>query len=373
MTKLMRAIGLMSGTSMDGIDVALLETDGENQVKPGPSAATPYSAEERTLLRRAIDDAATWKAGTPQPSSVTDAEILVTQAHAEVVARFMEANGLTAADVDLIGFHGQTVLHQPEQRRTVQIGLGQQLADLTGIDVVNDFRSADVAAGGEGAPFAPLYHKALAASLGDTLPIAVLNLGGVGNVTWLGPDDAILAFDTGPANGLIDDWVHQHGAGRMDEGGKIAARGKVNETILATMLDQPFFNVTPPKSLDRLDFSLTPVASLNLEDGAATLTAFTAACVARARELMSALPTRWIVCGGGRKNPTLMKMLNERLGAPVEAAEAVGWRGDDIEAEAFAYLAVRSRRGLPLSVPGTTGVPKPQTGGQFCRASASGA
>ncbi|MBL4845904.1 MAG: anhydro-N-acetylmuramic acid kinase, partial [Planctomycetes bacterium] len=219
MTKLLRAIGLMSGTSMDGIDVALLETDGENQVTPGPSAATPYSSEQRTLLRQAIDDAATWKAGAPQPASVNEAEILVTKAHADAVIRFMEANGLSAADVDLIGFHGQTVLHQPEQGRTAQIGLGQQLADLTGIDVVNDFRSADVAAGGEGAPFAPLYHKALAASLGDPLPIAVLNLGGVGNVTWLGPDDAILAFDTGPANGLIDDWVHQHGAGRMDEGG----------------------------------------------------------------------------------------------------------------------------------------------------------
>ncbi len=356
---------------MDAIDVALLETDGENLVKPGASTAVPYCADDRVLLRKAIDDAATWKAGTPPPASVVDAEMFVTKAHAKAVIDFLKVNRLTAADVDLIGFHGQTVLHQPEQRRTVQIGMGQKLADMTGIDVVYDFRSADVAAGGEGAPFASLYHKALATSLGYELPVAVLNLGGVGNVTWLGPDDAILAFDTGPANGLIDDWVYEAGAGRMDEGGKIAARGKIDEAVLAAMLSHDFFEVTPPKSLDRLDFALTPMRNLNLEDGAATLTAFTSACVARAREHMSVVPTRWIVCGGGRKNPVLMKMLSERLGVPVEAAEGVGWRGDDMEAEAFAYLAVRSRRGLPLSVPGTTGVPEPQKGGRFCSTTGS--
>ena len=365
MAKLMRVIGLMSGTSMDGIDVAFIETDGIHTVNPLGADETPYSAEERTLLRNAIDVAATWEPDAPMPQAIMDAEGLITQLHGEAVNRFMEKRGLTAADVDLIGFHGQTVLHQPDRRRTVQIGQGAKLAAMTGIDVVHDFRSADVAAGGEGAPFAPLYHKALAASLGASLPIAILNLGGVGNLTWLGKDDQILAFDTGPANGLLDDWVKEHGRGVMDLGGKIAAKGTLDDAVLAKMLEQPFFEIVPPKSLDRLDFALMPVKSLSLEDGAATLAAFTVACVARATEHMAVRPTRWIVCGGGRKNPTLMKMLRESLGVPVEAAESVGWRGDDLEAEAFAYLAVRSRLGLPLSRPETTGVPEPQKGGVF--------
>ncbi|MEQ9520455.1 MAG: anhydro-N-acetylmuramic acid kinase [Parvibaculum sp.] len=368
MAELMRAIGLMSGTSMDGIDVALIETDGEDIVRPGPSHAFAYSAEDRALLRRALDAAAGWQPGTSVPEAVSIAEAHITDAHGAAIEHFMAAQKLDHGHVDLIGFHGQTVLHQPERRRTVQLGKGHDLANRVGIDVVFDFRAADVAAGGEGAPLAPLYHRALAASLTGTKPLAILNLGGVGNVTWLGAAGEILAFDTGPANGLIDDWVGEHGAGHYDEGGRIAASGQVNDAILATMLDQPFFEVMPPKSLDRLDFVLEPVRGLSLADGAATLTAFTAACVARACEHLASKPAQWIVCGGGRKNPTLMRELQERLGARVEAAETVGWRGDDIEAEAFAYLAVRSKRGLPLSVPGTTGVPEPQLGGVFAAA-----
>ena len=368
MAETVKAIGLMSGTSMDGIDIALIETDGEARVVPGPSGAMPYSAAERDLLRRAIDAAAGWEPDAPMPDAVAEAERLVTEAHARAVRQFLDEQGLGAADVDLIGFHGQTVLHQPDRRRTVQIGQGEKLAELTGVDVVHDFRSADVAAGGEGAPLAPLYHRALAASLGGPSPLAVLNLGGVANVTWLGEGDDILAFDTGPANALIDDWVHAHGGGRMDEGGRHALAGNVDEAVLAAMLDQPFFDIVPPKSLDRLDFALAAVEGLSLEDGAATLTAFSAACVARACEHLSDRPERWIVCGGGRHNPALMQALQFRLQVPVDPAEAVGWRGDDIEAEAFAYLAVRSRKGLPLSVPGTTGVAAPKTGGVFSAA-----
>ena len=368
MAELMRVIGLMSGTSMDGIDIALLETDGEEIVRRGPSQAFAYSSQERALLRRAIEAAAKWPARAPAPEVISVAEAHVTDAHGAAIEQFMKAQALTPAQVDLIGFHGQTVLHQPDQRRTVQLGNGHDLARRIGIDVVYDFRAADVAAGGEGAPFAPLYHRALAASLAGDKPVAILNLGGVGNVTWLGADGTILAFDTGPANGLIDDWVSEHGAGHYDEDGRIAASGNVNDDILAAMLDQPFFEVVPPKSLDRLDFSLEPVRGLSLADGAATLTAFTAACVARACEHLASKPDHWIACGGGRKNPTLMRALQARLGATVDTAEAVGWRGDDIEAEAFAYLAVRSRRGLPLSVPGTTGVPAPQLGGVFAAA-----
>ncbi len=363
------AIGLMSGTSMDGIDIAGLETDGEAYLNPGPAGALIYSDEERAYLRQAVEAAADWKAGDPVPEAVATAETKLTAAHAEAVATFLKENDLSASDIDVIGFHGQTVLHAPDDRRTVQIGLGDQLAAALGIDVVNDFRSADVAAGGEGAPFAPLYHQALAFNLEGPRPIAVLNLGGVANVTWLGdgPED-ILAFDTGPASGALDDWVQSHGAGRMDADGKLAKAGLVDQAILAKMLDNPFFEVPPPKSLDRLDFPMDPVAGLSLEDGAATLTAFTAACVERATEHLPEKPHIWIVCGGGRYNPSILDELHARLGVPVEPAESVGWRGDDIEAEAFAYLAVRSLRGLPLSVPGTTRVPAPQTGGVLHRA-----
>ncbi len=369
MAKTYFAIGLMSGTSMDGIDIAGLETDGETFLKPGPAGALIYSDEERTYLRRAVEAAAGWKAGDPVPGAVALAEEKLTAAHVEAVRTFMAENGLNAANIDVIGFHGQTVLHAPDERRTVQIGLGDQLAVALGIDVVNDFRSADVAAGGEGAPFAPLYHKALAANLEGPRPIAVLNLGGVANVTWLGDGpDEILAFDTGPASGPIDDWVQSHGAGRMDADGRLARVGTVNEAILATMLDHPFFDVPPPKSLDRLDFPMDPVTGLSLEDGAATLTAFTAASIVRSTEHLPSMPHRWIVCGGGRHNPAILGELRSRLGVPVEPAESVGWRGDDVEAEAFAYLAVRSLRGLPLSVPGTTRVPAPQTGGVLHRA-----
>ncbi|WOF73618.1 anhydro-N-acetylmuramic acid kinase [Parvibaculaceae bacterium PLY_AMNH_Bact1] len=369
MTKTYFAIGLMSGTSMDGIDIAGLETDGETFLKPGPAGALVYSDEERAYLRQAVEAAASWKAGDPVPEAVASAEEKLTAAHVEAVRAFLNENDLNAADVDVIGFHGQTVLHAPDQGRTVQIGHGDQLAATLGIDVVNDFRTADVAAGGEGAPFAPLYHKALAENLNGPRPIAVLNLGGVANVTWLGdgPDD-ILAFDTGPASGALDDWVQSHGAGRMDVDGQLAKAGKVNEAILAAMLTHPFFDVTPPKSLDRLDFPMDPVAGLSLEDGAATLTAFTAACIERATEHLPASSLQWIVCGGGRYNPAILGELRGRLGVPVEPAESVGWRGDDVEAEAFAFLAVRSLRGLPLSVPGTTKVPKPQTGGVLHRA-----
>lgn len=364
MSGILTAIGLMSGTSMDGIDVALIETDGETHVRPGPASSRTYGDEDRAIVRAAVDAAASWKAGAPTPDAVTEAEALITRAHGEAINRFLAENGIAPGAVDIIGFHGQTILHQPDRQRTVQIGRGDQLAALTGIDVVNDFRSADVAAGGEGAPFAPLYHRALAQSVSGEGPLAILNLGGVGNVTWLGEGDSILAFDTGPANGLIDDWVLELGAGAMDMDGALAAKGAVDPAALADMLDSPFFAVKPPKSLDRLDFARDRVAGMSLEDGAATLTAFTAACVERALVHLPLPPAQWIVCGGGRKNPTLMGMLAERLPGTVKPAEDAGWRGDDLEAEAFAYLAVRSLKGLPLSVPGTTGVPKPMTGGR---------
>ncbi|MEX1108243.1 MAG: anhydro-N-acetylmuramic acid kinase [Dongiaceae bacterium] len=348
-----RAIGLMSGTSCDGIDAALIETDGERVLQTGPGLTTPYDrpfAARLTGLMAGEGDAA-----------AIEAEL--TRRHAELVLTLLETARLRASDVAIVGFHGQTIRHEPHRRRTWQIGDGPLLAALTGIDVINDFRAADVAAGGQGAPFAPLYHAALAGGL--ERPIAVLNLGGVGNVTWISGDDALLAFDTGPGNALIDDWCRARIGESCDRGGRLAASGRVDERVLARLMDHPYFTAPAPKSLDRNNFTLDSARALSTADGAATLTEFTAASVAAALAQMPAAPKRWLVTGGGRYNPTIMAALARRLGVPVDPVETVGWDGDLIEAQAFGYLAVRSLRGLPLSVPGTTGVPAPMQGGRL--------
>ena len=275
--------------------------------------------------------------------------------------------GLKPDDVSLIGFHGQTVLHRPAHHLTWQIGDGAMLARMTGIDVVNDFRSADVAAGGQGAPLVPLYHRALVEGLETQLPVAVLNIGGVANVTWVGPEGALLAFDTGPGNAAIDDWALKHTGRPIDEDGRLASRGAVDGVRTMRMLENPWFAKAPPKSLDRMDFTAAAVDGMEPEDGAATLTAFTALTVGRAADHFPLPAKRWLVCGGGRRNPVLMGALADVLWTDVDPVEAVGWRGDFLEAEAFAFLAARHLRGLPLSVPTTTGVPAPQTGGRLAR------
>lgn len=352
------ALGLMSGTSLDGIDVALLRTDGEALIEPGPAATYAYQPSFREALRAIL--------GGRGP--VAEVERALTLAHSSAVKRFLAEHGLAASGIALLGFHGHTILHRPHEGRTWQLGDGALLARETNIPVVNDFRGADVAAGGEGAPLAPLYHAALAQGLDK--PLAVLNLGGVANVTWIGKegidtDGAIIAFDTGPGNAPIDDWVRRHTGQAMDEGGELARAGRVKETVLSALLDHPYFARRPPKSLDRNDFHWSMVERLETADGAATLTAFIAAAVAAGAKHFPAPPQRWLVCGGGRHNPAIMRSLAKVLDAPVEPVEAVGWQGDALEAQAFAWLAVRSVRGLPFSLPTTTGVSRPLTGGRL--------
>jgi anhydro-N-acetylmuramic acid kinase len=360
MSKIYKVIGLMSGTSLDGVDAALIETDGEDMVRPGPGLTIAYTPEMRALLRAALDDARSVAEGGSVPQSIREAERHLTEVHAEAVKALMRQTG----PADLIGFHGQTILHRPERRWTWQIGDGALLARLTGVDVVNDFRSADVKAGGQGAPLVPLYHAVLVKNSPLARPIAVVNIGGVANVTYI-DDDTVLAFDTGPGNAPIDDWMHRHAATPVDMNGDFAATGTVNSAALDAMLENTFFMRTPPKSLDRMDFGVAAVEALSPADGAATLTAFTAASIVRAREHFPEAPATWIVCGGGRHNGTLMAMLQARINAQVLKAEGARWDGDALEAEAFAYLAVRSVMGLPLSLPTTTGVPQPMTGGRF--------
>jgi len=360
------AIGLMSGTSQDGVDVALIETDGDIITRFGPTAYRSYARPERALIRSATAAAANVTERTARPEIVAKAEAAVNRAHVEAVETFLTANSIQPRDVAVIGFHGQTVLHRPERRLTIQIGDGHVLAARLGIPVVYDFRAADVAAGGEGAPFAPMYHRALARGLGLEPPVAVLNIGSVANVTYIDGDD-LIACDTGPGNALLDDFVRLRTGKPLDTDGRIARAGIVDQEAIARLLAHPFFAKPPPKSLDRNDFRSWAGAAFDnrsVEDGAATLTALTAASVARILPLLPRVPKSWIVSGGGARNPTLMRMLVERLApARVQTADDAGWSIDALEAQAFAYLAVRSLRGLPISLPTTTGVPRPLCGG----------
>lgn len=372
------AIGLMSGTSYDGVDVALIETDGEEISSLGPTGYRPYSDQERDLLRRAIAVATNLGDRTERPKILAQVEELVTDMHAEAVEAFLAANGMAASAVGVVGFHGQTVLHRPDRGLTVQIGNGPALAARLGIPVVYDFRAADVAAGGQGAPVVPVFHRALVRQLKRAHPVGVLNLGGVANVTFIDGNVELIAFDTGPGNALIDDFVRMRTGQPRDDDGRTAAAGKVDEDAVARVLKHPFFAKAPPKSLDRNAFRHWAMEEGRLtekstEDALATLTAVTAASVAHATKVLPRAPAGWLVAGGGTRNPTLMRMLAQRL-APVsiETAGAVGWSADALEAQAFAYLAVRTLKGLPLTFPTTTGVPQPLTGGVLVRKSDGG-
>jgi len=358
MTLPRRALGLMSGTSCDGVDAALVLTDGRSKVERGPALTRAYPDTFRRRLRSVL--------GGRGPVEEVAEEL--TRLHAEAVGDLLRQARLGAGDVAVLGFHGQTVLHEPERGRTWQIGDGALLARLTGIDTVSDFRSADVAAGGQGAPFVPLYHQALAAGL-EGRPLAVLNIGGVANVTWIGADARdLMAFDTGPGNALLDDWALRHTGRPVDEDGRLARAGRVNAQALDALLDNPYFDRPAPKSLDRDAFDVAMLAGLSAADGAATLAAFTAGAVVRGCAILPEAPQRWLVTGGGRRNPALMAALAAALDCRVEPVEAAGWDGDALEAEAFGYLAVRSMEGLPLSLPSTTGVAHPTCGGRLDRA-----
>ncbi len=377
----MRVLGLMSGTSMDGVDAAIIETDGVGVTVRlgangraealGPSRCAPYTEEDRALLRRAKEEARAVIVSADQRMQrlgcLAQADAMITRRHAEAVEALLAQEGLTSADIDLVGFHGHTVLHRPEIRLTVQIGDGAALATRLGISVVSDLRAADVAAGGEGAPLVPVFHRALAQACGIDPPLAILNLGGVANVTFIGSGDDLVGFDTGPANALVDDLMAERCGAAFDERGAMAASGHADEALLAWMTRHPYFDRRPPKSLDRDTFSHRMVGAAATPDAAATLTAFTAAAVARSLDWAPLPPRRWIVAGGGSANPEMVRRISERVGLPVEPAEELGWSADFMEAQAFAYLAARSVAELPLTYPGTTGVSEPLTGGVLAR------
>ncbi len=364
------AVGLMTGTVLDGnIDVALIKTDGERIDDFGTYTLAPYPQSIRTLLEETLRQARAWNFDGPEPAIFREAEDALTRAQSAAVKDLVEDYGLTMADIGVVGFHGQTVLHRALRPgrlgQTRQLGDGQLMHDITGAKVVYDFRSADMRAGGQGAPLSAAYHAALMRNAGATGDMAVLNLGGVANVTWWDGADGFFAFDTGPANAPLNDFIKSKGLGDMDRDGALARAGTVDEARLARLLEHPYLSKPYPKSLDRFDFGAAMADGLGAEDGAALLTAFTAAAVGKGLDLLPRRPKRLVVSGGGRHNPTMMAMLENRAGVEVVQAEALGWKGDAVEAECFAFLAVRVLRGLPISFPTTTGVPQPMQGGRL--------
>ncbi|MDK1489478.1 anhydro-N-acetylmuramic acid kinase [Sinorhizobium sp. 7-81] len=372
MSKLLTAIGLMSGTSMDGIDVALLRTDGEGVVERGPSAGYAYDARFRERVKQGLDDAKSIIVRNERPATLAQLERDLTLRHAEAVRIFLHENNLLPDDIDVIGFHGQTVLHRPDEGLTVQIGDGDLLARETQIDVVYDMRANDMVHGGQGAPLIPAYHAALAHGLSERqevgAPVVFVNIGGISNITFIGADGRIVAYDSGPGNTLIDQWVEAHAGIPYDQGGMIASEGAVLGELAERYLSHPFFTAQKRRSLDRNDFAPPSGADASLEDGARTLAYVTAAAILRSAAHLPAAPATYVICGGGRLNPIIMKDLTKLADAAharVLAAEALELNGDSMEAEAWAYLAVRSLRGLPLTYPGTTGVGRPVSGGRL--------
>lgn len=360
-----RALGLMSGTSMDGVDVALIETDGETEVTFGPHDSFPYTADDRRVLRGALADAVGLNDRDARPGALAQAETLVTDKHAEAVEAFLAGHAIAPSSIAMVGFHGQTVLHRPDKKLTVQIGHGQGLAARLGIPVAWDFRADDVAGRGQGAPLVPVYHRALVDRAKLDGPIVVINIGGVANLTFIASGCDPIACDTGPGNALLDDLVLERTGQPFDRDGALSSVGTVDAEILAAMLAHPFFALPAPKSLDRNAFSRAAVTGLATADAAATLAALTAASIVRAVEAMPALPERAIVCGGGGHNPTIMRELVARLPCRPVSASEMGWSIDAMEAQAFAYLAVRCAKNLPITFPGTTGIGAPLTGGRI--------
>lgn len=368
LSEIKRAIGLMSGTSMDGIDVALVTSDGKDRVERGANRFFSYSPSIRNMLESTLEEAKNFSEPQGLRDVAKESEAAITSLHVEAVREFLADCQLNASDVDLIGFHGQTIMHRPDLGWTLQLGDGKRLAHETGITTVFDMRRNDMAHGGQGAPLVPVYHRAISQSLSEDYselrPVVFVNIGGIANITYIGEE--LLAFDVGPGNALIDQWVQKHVGISHDDGGRIAAEGIIDNSLVAEYLNDPFFEKSVPKSLDRGDFAIPPDNSGTLETVARSLARVTAESIFKSVEHMPENPQLWIICGGGRHNPYIMTDLKEvsaDYGSRVISAEEGGFDGDAMEAEAWGYLAIRALYGLPLTYPKTTGCTKPVTGG----------
>ena len=369
MSQWINAIGLMSGTSLDAIDVAFIQTDGQDAIRFRESMTFSYTEEQRDILHLALTEAVHWKEGQNMPNAIRIAHHLITDTHSEAVNQFLAIHNMRSDDIQLLGFHGQTILHDPKNGRTEQIGNASILAKNTSIDVVADFRSADIKSGGQGAPLTPLFHAVLVRLENLSLPVAIVNIGGVANVTWIGEKNHIMAFDTGIGNALIDDWVKRHTNMYYDINGMLSKKGKIHENVLEDLLSHPYFFTSPPKSLDRNAFnhvlSSDILKGLSVEDGATSLTEFTVRGIQKASNYFPQHPVSWILCGGGMHNCQLLMRLQQAVEGEVLTAHQLGWSGDLLEAQAFAWLAVRSYLRLPLTLPETTGCKAPTLGGVY--------
>ena len=368
------ALGLMSGTSMDGIDIALLSTNGKYRLERGPFASFAYTDKFRQRLRQGLDDAKSINQRAERPGGLKKLEQQITQRHIKAINRFLNETGLRLSDIDVIGFHGQTVLHKPEVGLTVQLGLGKTIAEETGVPVVCDLRANDMKHGGQGAPLASAYHRALARTMKDLAwPVAFVNIGGIANVTWVSLEGRMIAYDAGPGNVLIDRWVQEKTGDPFDESGKLAAKGKIDNGIVNRYLSDPFFEQAPPKSLDWGYFAPLPVDAASAPDGARSLARLTARALMTSTEQLPEPPATWVISGGGARNPVIMADLAELSGDAVSVitASSLNLNADAIEAEAWAYLAVRCLRDLKITWPGTTGVDVSRTGGVIIHPSAS--
>lgn len=353
-------IGLMSGTSRDGVDAALIRTDGLASVEPLAFHFERYPDNLKALIADACETAMA-KTEPRADGSINHCENLLDKRHLAATRSLLTNAGVSKSEIVAIGLHGHTIAHRADLGWTWQIGNAQFLADELNIPVISDMRQFDVMFGGQGAPLIPVFHRAIFADASED--VAILNLGGVANLTFVGSDGTLLAFDCGMANALIDDWMAQKTNYWFDEDGACAARGSVNVASLEAMLAHPFFSAAAPKSLDRKDFTLDLVEGLSTQDGAATLTAFSARAVAIGLDQFPRRPRRLIVCGGGRKNKSMLQMIENYAGMPTVLTDDLGWDGDAIEAQGFAYLAYRCLHGLPITYPGTTGVAEPMSGG----------
>lgn len=363
--KIYTALGLMSGTSLDGVDVAVIETDGEEVFAFGQSGCLDFD-EEVVALKLAVKGALEWKFSGPPPNSLQAGSEFTDAKHIQAIEELFQEHVGLKEDVDVIGYHGQTVYHLPPQGgvkgQTLQLGSGQSLATNFGIPCVYDFRSDDVRAGGQGAPLAPIYHQALCRYSNLFGRVAVVNIGGVSNVTLVDGENSLIATDCGPGNGPLNSWMELKGVGSYDKDGRLSWAGDVDLDRVNRWLERDFFKRPIPRSADRYDFDVLPdMRDMSIENGAATLASFCAHAIARDMNKYS--PETIVVCGGGRHNPAIMGMLDMHTNGKVLKAEDMGWDGDALEAQAFAYLAVRKLRDLPISFPGTTGVAMPMTGG----------
>jgi anhydro-N-acetylmuramic acid kinase len=354
--KIYTAMGLMSGTAMDGIDIALVETDGDSYVRPLLFEAYEMPSALRDLLKSCLNCADRY---TP---NVKEAERLYTQENTKIIKKFINKNNILVDEIEVIGWHGQTIHHAPDEGVTIQVGDGGVMADVLTLPVVNEFRLADILNGGQGAPFIPVYHRALVQAKNHELPTAIINIGGVANITWMN-QDVVIGFDSGPGNAMINDWVLDHAGYEFDYNGEIASRGRVNHDVLNDFLNSSYFLKKYPKSLDRNDFINLNCSDLSCSDGAATLTEMTVQSINIGLDQCPQKPNVIYVTGGGRHNKFMMQRLALVSGCKVRSVDELGWNGDAVEAEGFAYMAVRTLKGLPISFPGTTGCNSPTIGG----------